>query len=369
MPQKFYSTDYALKYKDITVLTFNLERMSLVVHNPTLLPIPIQNAPVSFEMIRKFCSDRMLIVNRVHCKEILTACGIDDQSDINICIVCKGLSFRDNYWITSADSNDTWENVNLYHNPFSLTISQIALTGDLTDSTVSTVIKDDIYTGELTNKGTRAKCYFRENDGLYLYKHETHSEIMSEIAAYYIASALRLPCSQYFLVNKFNRECSMCQIFTSEEIEMIPCRDVMSHYNESSTGLQQNTYRTFMQIDPVNFIKMQIFDYVTLNVDRNRDNYGLLQVNGKLTGLFPVFDHDSCFKGKSTEALYFPSGTTFDETLKHLKSIYTNGNFPMLCLDIHQFKTKVLTQEFKDNFLLYKSLDEYNAMLNRINHL
>ncbi len=78
----------------------------------------------------------------------------------------------------------------------------------------------------------------------------------------------------------------------------------------------------FMDNDPVNFVKMQVFDYITLNTDRNRDNFALLRKNGKIAGLYPVFDHDSCFKGISGKAIYFVTGLSFKESMNYLKIHY-----------------------------------------------
>ena len=366
MNNMFYNTEYSLKYKNDTVLRFNIHNKSVTLVNSSLLPISLQNKPCNFSLIHRFCSDRMLMLNREYCKEILTACGIDDQNDINICIICKGLSFRDNYWITKSRSSETWEEVNLYNNEFSLNIAKVALTGNTYSNSINNIIGDRIFTGELTNKGTRAKCFYRENNNLFLCKHETRAEIMSEIVTFYIAQALGVPCSEYRIDTLFGKECSVCQIFTSETYELIPCRDVMSHFNSTRLSYEDEVYTAFMSIDPINFIKMQILDYVTLNTDRNRDNYALLRVNGKLVGIYPLFDHDSCFKGKGTNGLYFPTGVTFAKTLDILKSLpYYN----MLYDSILNFKDTINSPRFKELFLNYKSFDEYISMLNRVNKL
>ena len=89
--------------------------------------------------------------NRKNCKELLVACGIDDQTPINISIVTNALSFTDNYWICLASHNILWKEINLHRNDFSLDIPQISLTGDLK------TIVEKVYTGELSVKGIRAK--------------------------------------------------------------------------------------------------------------------------------------------------------------------------------------------------------------------
>ena len=363
----FYKTEYCLKYKDEVVFKFNMYNKTLNMVNENLLPLSLHNKPISYDLIKKFCADRILMLNREYCKEILTACGIDDQNDVTICVMCKGLSFRDNYWISRTKSTEAWKDVNLYQNEFSLVISKVALTGNMSEVTIDNMIGDKIFTGELTNKGTRAKCYIRNNGNLLLFKNETRSEILSEIITYNIAAALNIPCSQYIMKTLFEKECSVCQIFTSEQYELIPCRDIMSMYN-SAMAYDSDYYRAFMSADPANFIKMQILDYVTLNTDRNRDNFGLLRNNGNIVSLYPLFDHDSCFKGKNTNGIYFPTGLTFAKTLEMIKTQYCDF-YRALEFNILNLKNISKTEEFKAKFVKYKSLDEYNSMIKRIERL
>ena len=307
----------------------------------------------SYDMIKRFCSDRILMLNREYCKEILTSCGIDDQSAISLCLVSKGLSFRDNYWIDAVDSKNTWLNVNLYQNKFSNKIAKVGITG------VSNYVNigDKIFTGELTNKGTRAKCYYRYNNDLFLFKHETDREIAMELISHSIADAIGIPSSTYFVSELFGKKCSVCQILTNELYELIPYRDFIEAYDN-------NAINEICRIDYRNFLLMVIFDYVTLNTDRNRDNFGILRYNGKLVSLYPLYDHDSCFKGKSTNAIYFPLGMTFSKSLEWIKSspIYNN-------LGVQIIKSNLKSNDLKNILLSYLTNIEYENMLNRINKL
>ncbi len=360
--------DFYSKYKDSIVLVFNIETKSLKVINPRMLPLSIANREHTYDMIRVFCSSRLLMMNREYCKEILTACGICDQSDVNICIMSRALSFRDNYWICAADSNETWKTINLYNNEFSIPVGKVALTGDMDNITVENIIDDQLYTGELTNKGTRAKCYMREDGNIYLLKSESYKEIASEVISPYIAYALGLDCAIYKYIKRFGQDCSVCQITTSETREMIPCRDVMEYYGESKMNSESMTYNAFIGVDAINFIKMQLFDYITLNIDRNRDNYGLLSQNGKFVSLYPVFDHDFCFKGKSVEGFYFPSGLTFKKTLSMIKLKYSQ-QYQFVYSRLLQAKSFLESQNFKGVFLKYKTQKEYDGMMGRVNDL
>lgn len=366
MNKMYQKIEYCLKYKNDIVFKFNIEQRTISMVNQNLLPISLQNKPITFDLVQKFCADRILMLNRGYCKEILTACGIEDQNDINICIMCRALSFRDNYWISRTNKIETWESVNLYKNNFSLDISHIALTGNMQNVMEGNELGDKIFTGELTGKGTRAKCYYRNDNGVIMIKNATQQEILSEVITYYIAQALGVACTRYQIKSMFGKECSVCEILTCEERELIPCRDILSYYNTNQMNYQSDYYAFFMAIDPINFIKMQILDYVTLNTDRNRDNFGILAYQGKMMGLYPLFDHDSCFKGKSVNGNYFPTGITFKKTLELLKTqyyqYYNNLNIP-------RFKEILHSSTFKTVFLKCKSVGEYESMMRRTKNL
>lgn len=119
-----------------------------------------------------------------------------------------------------------------------------------------------------------------------------------------------------------------------------------------------------MSVDAYNFILMQIFDYVTLNIDRNRDNFGLLRRNGIIVSMYPLYDHDSCFKGKGTNAVYFPSGKTFASTLDFIKStaVYKTLNTNLI-------KYNLMSSNLRDILLGYITNEDYNAMLARVKNL
>lgn len=343
-------SEYYLKWKDINILKFNTDNKSLVVINSAFLPISLVNMMVSYDMITKFCSDRVLMFSRKYCSEILKIIGVEKDA-VAICIACKGLSLRDNYWIENVDSNTKWQDVNFYKNNFSSDITEVALTGRVK------TINNIGLSCELTSKGTKAKCYYRNNGNLYLFKSETDREISVEIASYYIAQALGVVSSQYSTNNLFGCKCSACQIFTDEENELIPYRDILSAYSNKA-------YDFMMSADAYNFILMQIFDYVTLNIDRNRDNFGLLQRNGSIMSMYPLFDHDSCFKGKGTNAVYFPSGKTFASTLEFIKSTITYRT-----LNIDLIRYNLMSSNLKSVLLSYITIEDYNSMLTRVKNL
>ena len=358
------NTNYYLKYKDENVLVFNTKSENVHIIKHELLPPSIINKEPLYGMIKSFCAGRVMSRNRKNYSWILKICGLAGNSEVNICIKSEAASLRDNYWICGTDSDEKWENVSLYRNMTSTHIGKVALTGIAEGSSIVSRLS----AGELMNKGTKAKCFIRYDEKIFMCKAETEAEINSEIISHYIAKALSLPSVCYKKTKYMGIDCSICKIMTSEENEMVPCRDILEYYNETSINIDSMTYKHFMQIDPLNFIRMQLFDYVTLNTDRNRDNYGLLMRNRKMTALFPIFDHDSCFKGKSANGIYFPSGITFHKTVCAIRERYKN-EYEQLKPDIIKLNEYIRSNNFKNTFLEYKTEQDYLKMMYRAANL
>ncbi len=112
---------------------------------------------------------------------------------------------------------------------------------------------------------------------------------------------------------------------------------------------------------------MQLFDCVTFNSDRNRDNYGLLRLNGVVKGLYPLFDHDSCFKAKGMNGYYFPTGLTYRQTIDYLKPYYKND--VLLNTRIEWAKTYFSSSEFHTYFLKYFPEKIYSMFLSNVDSL
>ena len=353
---------YYIMWKDIPTVEFDDELMYAKFIEQDLAPMCIQHARPTYDMVRVFCSSRMLMTNREYCKEILTSCGIENQTDVNICIISKALSFRDNYWIKKVDSHDCWQTVNLYKNEFSHIISKTALTG--IPSNVE--IGDKFYTGELTNKGTRAKCFMCNEGSIFLVKHETIKEIAAEILSYHILNQMTSDVTPYAYYKVYGKDCSICEIKTSSDEELIMCRDILQ-YCDSEFRFGDSYYDMFIKEDMEGFLLMQVFDFLTLNIDRNRDNFGLRRTNGKLNGMYTLYDHDSCFKGKSVKAHYFVTGTTFEEAITMIVNSYNeffkSTLYPII-LRLHLW-----AKNSKDIFEAYNMTEEYDGFIERIQYL
>lgn len=307
--------EYLLMHKNDIVVSFNNMKNTVIVLNKELLPFSMRRDKLTFDDILIFCVNRVIPRNRAYRNQILQACGIGSNiSDFDLCVEAKALSLRDCYWIKDAYDCSRWEDVNLYDKQLE---SGVAYTG-VSGRVVMAEDAVNLVTGELTLNGTRPKSCISNGRDIVLTKHLSNDEICIEGLSSMLADLVGIESAYYMPANHAGIECSACKLLTSKSVELIPCRDIMIRFRETVSGINTNTFKYFMEEDKEKFIKMFLFDYITLNIDRNRDNYGLLQRDGQIEGLFPLFDHDQCFKGKSVDAIYFPMQLTFKESLEYL---------------------------------------------------
>lgn len=356
-----------LKWKDQEVARVDTVSQNFTVIDAGKLPFPLRKADVQYSDFIQFCCNRVLLINRKYFKDIVTICGIEDRSPFAICLAARGLTLRDFYWFDWDGSGDRWESVNLFQNEFSQKIAMIALTGGMENDLVFS--DQDLYTGELTSMGTKAKSFHKmANGGILLMKEETYDEITSEVLAYYVGTLLGLPMTHYQYANPTVQgrqlQCSVCQLQTSITREMIPCRDIMLRFDESLMSFSSRWYNFFMINDPIQFMKMQLFDYITLNVDRNRDNFALTE-DGSMYKIYPLFDHDSCYKGKSEKAQYFVTGFSFDDSLSLLKNFFGN-TYAKIQPDLKKAYKKLTAISMRNTFIKLKGERLYEETLARL---
>lgn len=79
----------------------------------------------------------------------------------------------------------------------------------------------------------------------------------------------------------------------------------------------------------------------------------------------PLFDHDSCFKGKSVNGIYFPTTLSFADTLNLLKTNLTTV-YEKCQPDLKRLYSFTLTGGFKKYFLQFFTENMYDALIKRI---
>ena len=292
-----------LRLQDETVLEFDLDSGIFHSDNPAKLPVGLRDNLMfdddsrkafmkNYDSVMAFLTTRSLNIKRENAKKILNALHISQSSDydtvLKTMIMCKALSVTDDYWITQ-NQNEKWEDVNLRENPLHTTIAQIALSG------VTLTVTGKIHTPELTGQGAYAKAWYRENGKLYLYKAGTagNCEAQVEASVSKILDATNTPHVEYTLDKKEGLKVSKCLNMCSDEVSIVPAEAVQRWCNR--TGRNFDDFVT--KLDPENYYKMMVVDYLIANSDRHGQNWGFYMNNktGELMGLHPLYDHNNAF--------------------------------------------------------------------------
>ena len=288
---------YILKNKDMDVLKFEVvsnlrdPEVNIIWVNPdqkALLPLDLKE---NNESLARWLKNRTIPRNRAFVNAFLAKCGLSINRPMDIISVSKGLSLNDCFWVVPEDFDGTFEENNLYDNPFNTILSYIAFTG--TGSSARTSLHSS---PEFTTNGMLPKCWRRLKGKVMLFKGgttgaaNTGNEPYSEFYAAQIAKQMGLNHVPYTLGKWKGIICSVCELFTSKEYSYIPVgRFVTSGGFEAVIEFYRNLGDRFYN----EFVDMVVFDAVVCNTDRHYGNFGFLVDNetNQIAAPAPLFDH------------------------------------------------------------------------------
>ena len=288
---------YILKNKDMDVLKFEVvsnlrnPEVNIIWVNPdqkALLPLDLKE---NNESLARWLKNRTIPRNRAFVNAFLAKCGLSINRPMDIISVSKGLSLNDCFWVVPEDFDGTFEENNLYDNPFNTILSYIAFTG--TGSSARTSLHSS---PEFTTNGMLPKCWRRLKGKVMLFKGgttgaaNTGNEPYSEFYAAQIAEQMGLNHVPYTLGKWKGIICSVCELFTSKEYSYIPVgRFVTSGGFEAVIEYYRNLGDRFYN----EFVDMIVFDAVVCNTDRHYGNFGFLVDNNtnQIAAPAPLFDH------------------------------------------------------------------------------
>ena len=150
---------------EIQILWTNEEKAALLPLDLTLTP----------DGLSRWLRRRVIPKNRAYVHSLLAKCGLNLNRPLGIISVCKGLSLNDCYWVVEDGDTASFGKVNLYDNPFSHVLAELAFTGY--GSSVRTSL---LSSPEFTTNGMLRKCWRRIGGKVYLYKGG-----MGAVRAYY----------------------------------------------------------------------------------------------------------------------------------------------------------------------------------------
>lgn len=256
--------------------------------NRSLLPLDLTLTP---EGLSRWLRRRTIPKNRAYVHNLLAKCGLNLNRPLSIINICKGLSLNDCYWVVQEDNDDVFEKVNLYDNPFSNVLAELAFTG------YGSSLRSSLFSSpEFTTNGMLRKCWRRIGGKVYLYKGGTEGasntgfEPYSEFYAAQIAAAMGVRAIPYGLSRWKGVLCSTCELFTSKEYSYIPVGHLVTKGGmDAVKAYYESLGAEFMAA----LHEMLVFDAVICNVDRHFGNFGVMVDNrtNTVVSLAPLFDH------------------------------------------------------------------------------
>ena len=352
---------YELMLKNKSLLDIEIENKVIYTDlkgNKDLLPFGMRDTDTF--SVEEWLNNRKVPKNRQFVNEIMAAAGNSRYSFLN---VSYGLSLNDAYWVKPVWLDKSWEDVNLYHNPFDKVLSDIAFTG------YAHKIKRLATSPEYTTSGMQKKAWSNREDGIYLIKGrgmaglqnmdysspDGRSEVFSEYYASQIADVMGIPHVKYDIEEFHHTDgrkelVSVCKLFTSEEKGYVPFSAFYEKFDKKSTEETFKILESMMGKEALEDI--MVFDAIIFNQDRHLGNFGMLFDNNtkKMTEPAPVFDNGaSLFCGltpKGIENMDDPSygpknmGNVWNMTFDEMAELFLQPRH-------HKFLRKMTTFQFK----------------------
>ena len=247
--------------------------------------------PFGFDDINTWLDSRKSSKHNAHLQKIMRQMGCDDHE--GFIRTTHAATINDTFWIRSDRESLTWEQVSLYSNQFTETISRLAFEG------VGLYAADFSSTSpELACEGSFRKCFRKEEQrgkfgsDIFIYKRgneygaglEPYCEMLASEIAAIISPENYVPYQTVLLHGKL---ASKCNLFTDEQYGYASFSKLMK-----AKGLQ-DVFDYFEGIGASQaFREMLVVDSLCFNQDRHAGNYGVLFNNDTLEiiGMAPVFD-------------------------------------------------------------------------------
>jgi len=293
---------YILKHQNIDVIEFEISQDENKIKYLKILDekfSPINTKETESEKINSFNKwlyNRCVPSSRSGIRRLEKKYNVTDIREIMI--LKKGLSLSDHFWIDSEPFNNKWENINLFENKYNENFGKV-----LFDDKLRLVTDDYSFEGYLPDLTTRGKLkkywvYDEKEKKSYLYKGSSgtaRQEPFNEYYSHLLLEELNFDNVAYNIKNVNDEYLSVCPCIANKETELISAQDLSLKY-----GIRK-TYENLLDLAKRNgtegfedsMKKMIIFDYMTDNVDRHWDNFGILRdtVTGSWVKFAPLFDN------------------------------------------------------------------------------
>jgi len=279
------ASGYTMMNKDERVLDFECRRNEYDEPEFFELHWHVDYRPIGYRSLASFLDQRKAPKHRRHIQELLERYGCHDLE--GFIRVTLALSLGDTFWVKPEASVLSWSDVSLYSNEFNDLISNAAFDGTFTEMGISST------SPEFGTDGYYAKCWRREDSGIYLYKTGSalyEIEPLSEFLASQVAAVICPGSVKYDLGHYHGKLVSKCELFTDESVGLAKAGSLFQGEQTVPVLL-----RYFESIGcGEQFRRMCVLDALILNPDRHYGNFGVLFDTGdmRVLRMAPAFDHN-----------------------------------------------------------------------------
>ena len=294
---------FSLMHKDDPVCAITVDASSGAILrvskpvNPELLPL---GGNIDAEKLRSWWQRRAVPVGQGKIMRILEKAGI--SSTQAYLVKNWGLSLTDHYWIKPLDFAFSWNEVNLFNNPFVDPVGDLQFTEAVGDTVE---LPENAFSPSSTLQGALRKKWIIKDGKRFLIKanhgNNSHESLNEVVATLLHRKQQKQPFVSYAPI-RFNNSSQLyciCESFTSDTVELISAYDLIesqkcpndrSYYDHFihlcvQHGLGEDVVRSFLEYQILT-------DFVITNTDRHLRNIGVLRNTNTLQfiAMAPIFD-------------------------------------------------------------------------------
>ena len=285
---------YTIMCEEVPVLLFDRKADAVTVYDSKYLPFALRKLdsirPVdAFEwIINRIDNAQRTYMNMVY---IARKVGRDRDKMIKD---SSGISFTDNFWLKTSDTNHTWSELNSLRDK-SRELSLYALTGK--SENPAELLKG--HTSLFTTKGFFTKAIIGKN----LVK--LREDALLEYPAYLFGVQIGIPVAKCELDGDFVN----IELFTSGEVSLVHAAELKQYFDTD-----EEIYNEFVKMGRMDISeqieRMYIFDYLIGNPDMHDENTGVLYdaKTFEFISLAPCYDHNIAFNKEFTGASHATKG-------------------------------------------------------------
>ncbi|MCL2499124.1 MAG: HipA domain-containing protein [Defluviitaleaceae bacterium] len=272
---------YTIMYEETPVVLFDRKADTVTVYESKYLPFAFRNLnPIRPVDAFEWITNRIDNAQRTYMNMVYIARKVGRDRDKMI-KDSSGISFTDNFWIKTSDTNHTWSELNSLRDK-SRELSLYALTGKM-DNPVE-LLKG--HTSLFTTKGFFTKAIIGKN----LVK--LREDAVLEYPAYLFGKQIGISVAKCELDGDFVN----IELFTNDEVSLVHAAELKRYFDTDD-----EIYNEFVKMGRKDITeqieRMYIFNYLIGNPDMHDENTGVLYdaKTFEFISLAPCYDHNIAF--------------------------------------------------------------------------